>query len=75
MNNGMSIHKFIHKQERPPATAVTWIPHAHLANPPKQSNRRWDILTQQSLTINPKSTIFYRLALVLNFLEESVRFR
>ena len=57
MNNGTSIHKFIHKQERPPATTMTWIPNAHLAYPPKQLNRRWDILTQQSLAINPKSTI------------------
>ena len=53
----MSIHKFIHKQERPPATAVTWIPHAGLAYPQKQLNRRWAILTQQSLTVNPKWTI------------------
>ena len=51
------LYKFIQKQERPPATAVTWIPHAQLTHLPKQLNRRWEILAQQSLTINPKSTI------------------
>lgn len=54
---GMPLHKFIHKYERPPPPPVRWRPHEGLAYPPNQLNGRWEIFTQQPLSIQPRSAI------------------
>jgi hypothetical protein len=51
----MPIHKFIHKYERPPSAPVKWIPHENLAYPAKPLPGKWEIFTQNELSILPRS--------------------
>jgi hypothetical protein len=63
----MPIHKFITKHERPPPAPIRWLQHENLAHPAEPLPGKWEIFTQQSLTIQPRFalTISLRMGLRL----------
>jgi len=52
----MPIHKLIHKYERSPPP-VKWLQHENLTHPAVPLAGKWEVFSQQLLTIQPKSAI------------------
>lgn len=59
----MPIHKFIHKYERPPPAPVKWLQHENLAHPVNPLPRKWEIFSQEQITIHPRLAITLSLGI------------
>ena len=50
----MPVHKFITKHERRPPAPIRWLLHESLTHPANPLPGKWEIFTQQALTIQPR---------------------